>query len=447
MAATLAPAATPGLFFPHTVNNGRDAIVANIRSSLDRGLPVLRQQPWTDTPLAIVAGGPSLADYLPILAAMRADVRVLAVNGAYKHLLAAGIVPDYFMLIDSRECNATHVEAPHERTQHYLASQVHPEVFDRLAGYRVTLLHLGTSTAVETVSDPDADFLTAPIGMASVHAVYLGAALGHRNQFLFGYDFSRKGEESYAFEQPMNKDDEPITITLDGRSFVTTITLARTAEQFAKAIRPVMLGCELSVQVFADGLLPAILEAAQKPATEESERTKYEQMWRIDAYRKVSPGLESVIDAVQKLDMQYGRSVADFGCGTGRCAKWFEDQGFDAVGVDIAGNALEEAVPFVQCTLWDSEKLPSVDYGFSVDVLEHIPTERVMDTLQAIHDACRIGCYLNIDTIPDAFGVVIGKTLHLTVQPAEWWEARLKAIWPEVDSYPGERQAVFVCRK
>src|SRR5690606_29150672 len=124
---------------------------------------------------------------------------VLAVNGAYKHLLAAGIVPGYFMLIDSRECNPTHVEAPHERTQHYLASQVHPEVFDRLAGYRVTLLHLGTSTAVETVSDPDADFLPAPIGMASVHAVNLGAALGHRNQFLFGYDFSRKGEESYAF--------------------------------------------------------------------------------------------------------------------------------------------------------------------------------------------------------------------------------------------------------
>lgn len=444
----MAPAeeTSPGLFFPHEVNNSREAIIDNIRASLARGLPMLRQQPFTDTPLAIVCGGPSLKSDLPILQTLRPECHVLAVNGAYKHLRGLGIEPEHFLLIDSRPGNVCHVDAPGPSTHHYLASQVHPAVFDCLRDRPVSVFHLGTDTAVEAVDDPDADGLMAPIGMASVHAVYIAAALGYRNLLLFGYDFSR-GSEAYAYAQPMNAADETLEIRVDGKTFVTTLSLARTADQFVAAISPVMRACELNVQVFGEGLLPAIIASRQRAPDAESERLKYEQMWRVDAYRKVSPGLESVIDAVQKLDMQYGRSVADFGCGTGRCAKWFEDQGFDAVGVDIAGNALEEAVPFVQCTLWDSEKLPSVDYGFSVDVLEHIPTERVMDTLQAIHDACRIGCYLNIDTIPDAFGVVIGKTLHLTVQPAEWWEARIKAIWPEVDSYPGERQAVFVCRK
>ncbi len=434
-------------FFELPVNNDRDSIIANVRTNAARalpGLPSRSEHRWLEKPLIVVAGGPSLHDSLPILKAFRPDCHVLAVNGAYKFLRSHGVDPEHFLLIDSRAENLTHVDSPHEDTNHCLASQVHPRVFEALRDYRVTMFHLGTETTREALKG-SYDCLTAPIGMASVHAIYLGAALGYRTQLLFGYDFSQKPGQTYAFEQPMNKDDSCIEVTLNGKTYRTTLALARTAQQFQLAISPVIRACELDIRMFSEGLLPDMLR--QPPADEESERQKYEEMWRVEAYRKVSPGLESVEEAIALLDMSPGESIADFGCGTGRCVKRFEEQGFDAVGVDIAGNCLEEDVPFIQAALWDSDRLPYVDYGFSCDVLEHIPTDKVRDTLKAIYDSCSVGCYLNIDTIPDSFGVLIGKTLHETVMSAESWEILLRELWPRVDSYPGERQAVFVCRK
>lgn len=448
MAAVLETAGeTSPSFFELPVNNDRDAIIANVRTNVARalpGLPKREEHRWLDVPLIIVAGGPSLHDSLPILKAFRPDCHVLAVNGAYKFLRSEGIDPEHFLLIDSRADNIVHVDSPHEDTNHCLASQVHPRVFEALRDYRVTMFHLGTETTREAIKG-SYDCLTAPIGMASVHAVYLAAALGYRKLMLFGYDFSQKPGQTYAFEQPMNRDDGSIEVTLNGKTYRTTLALARTAQQFQLAISPVIRACDLEIQLFSEGLLPDMLR--QPPATEESERQKYEEMWEVAAYRKVSPGLESVEDAITKLGITAGSTLADFGCGTGRCVTAFRDCGIHAVGVDIADNCLEEPVPFVRAALWDAQKLPKVDYGFSCDVLEHIPTDRVRDTLKALYDACDVGCYLNIDTVPDSFGVLIGKTLHETVMSAEAWEVLLKELWPHVDSYPGERQAIFVCRK
>lgn len=444
MTAQLAPVETPEPFFPHVVNNDRDSILDNIRANSVRGLPELTQHPFVDTPLAIVGGGPSVTGYLPILKAIMNGGHVLSVNGAYKFLRERGIESDHFLLLDSRRDNLCHVDSPGDGTMHYLASQVHPACFDALSNHDVTLFHPGTDTAMEVMAGQDKDFLTAPIGMASVYAVYVAAALGYRNLFLFGYDFSHIGEDRYAFDQPMNRKDDVIDIHLNGQTFQTTTTLARTADQFVNSISPVMRACELNVKVMSKGLLSAMIDYSQNPATADSEREKYEQIWDIDAYHKVSPGLNYIEQAVEVLAIPRGSRVADFGCGTGRATKWLIDHGYDGIGIDIAGNALEEDVPFVQSALWN--ELPSVEYGFSTDVLEHIPPEKVRLTLQRIHDACSEGCYLNIDTIPDSFGVLVGKRLHLTVMSAEDWEYELKQIWGKVDAiYTDDKQAIFVC--
>jgi hypothetical protein len=423
--------------------------VANISTNAARGLPELQQHAWRDRPLLVVGGGPSLADYLPMLQALRPDCDVLAINGAYKHLADIGIGSNYFVMIDSREADLVHAERPLVATHHLLASQVHPKVFDALAGYGVTLFHLGTDTAREAIG-ATFSHLAAPIGMASVHAVYVGAALGYRQMYLFGYDFSHGAASRYAFDQPMNQADDTLTITLNGRTFTTTLAMARTAEQFANAVTPLMRQMEdvggLSLTVCADGLLSAMIAAVNAPATAEREQAKYERMWQQDAYRKVSPGLDDAERALTELHMPSGSTIADLGCGTGRAAKWFETQGHHAIGVDIAANGLEEDVPFAQCALWDLEI--DVSYGFCVDVLEHIPTERVRDTLRAIRDSVSVACYLNIDTIPDSMGLLIGERLHMTVMGAESWHELLREFWPTVERLPSnDRQAVFVCRR
>lgn len=440
----------PPSFIELPVNNSREAIIDNVRINNARGLPELQQLPPRDRPLIIVGGGPSLHDYLTTLRGFRPACDVLAVNGSYKFLRSVGIESDHFLLIDSRAENVTHVDAPGEETMHYLASQAHPNVFEALRDYAVTIFHLGTDATYEALKGTgEHTFSAGPIGMASVHAVYLGAALGYKNIFLFGYDFSQKGTTMYAYAQPLNAKDETLEIELDGKLYRTTLALARTADQFVAAISPLITACGVNIELYSDGLLPAMIRHADVLVpTEESEKAKYEAMWRQEPYRIVSPGMRSVEEATRLLGIKPGESVADLGCGLGRCAKWFQDQGFKAVGVDIASNALEHDVPFVQCALWDTEKLPKVDYGFSSDVLEHIPPDRVADTLMAIRDACRIGCYLNIDTVPDAFGVLVGERLHLSIHPAQWWATLLTEIWPHVQLVSETpNDAVFVCRK
>jgi hypothetical protein len=443
-------------YFPHLVNNSREAIVSNIRKNAARGLPELVQQAWTEIPLMIVAGGPSVHDNLEVIKALHSECHILAVNGAYKFLRSQGIECEHFVMIDSREGNVVHVDSPGEDTHHCLASQVHPRVFDALSDHRVSIFHLGTEATVEALGNPDQDYLTAPIGMASVHAVYVGAGMGYRSLMLFGYDFSQRESQPYAYEQLMNLSDETIDIPINGKVFRTTISLARTADQFTKAISPVILGCDLKIQMFSEGLLPELLRkaAAKEPHTVESERAKYEAMWKLESYRKVSPGFENLVEALKTLAMPWSDSaapikVADFGCGTGRVVASLQDLGYDAVGVDIADNCgAGHYVPFIRAALWEAEKLPKVDYGLCTDVLEHLPPEKVLDTLRAIHGAVAQSCYLNIDTIPDAFGINIGERLHLTVESAEWWERTLKTVWPVVTKVrEDERQAIFVCRK
>jgi hypothetical protein len=256
--------AAPG-FFELPVNNDRDSIIANIRTNAARGLPELKQHEWTGIPLAIVAGGPSVIENLPFLKAIRDGVHILAVNGAYKFLRQHGIDPEHFILIDSRKENVTHVDSPHEGTNHCLASQAHPDVFGALRDHRITMFHLGTQTARDAL-EGDYSFLTAPIGMASVHAVYVAAALGYRQQLLFGYDFSSK-TQGYAYEQPLNANDEYLDVSLDGETFRTTFALAKTAEQFVQAISPVIGACDLDVQIYSDGLLPAIVRKASGLST------------------------------------------------------------------------------------------------------------------------------------------------------------------------------------
>jgi len=435
-------------FLELPVNNDHDSIVFNIQRNAKRGLPELTQHEWRERLVMVVAGGPSLKEYLPVIKAYRGSCDVLSVNGAYKFLRSHGIESDHFVLIDSRAENVLHVQDASYETNHCLASQVHPRVLDELEGRKVTLFHLGTQTARDAIPGKF-KFLTAPIGMASVHAVYVAAALGYKTQMLFGYDFSRKSEP-YAFRQPLNDSDEEIDVTLDGMTYKTTLALARTAEQFVRAISPVMKQCELDIRLYSDGLLPAMIEKANQENDEESERAKYEQMWTIDLYRKVSPGLWYVDEAITALGAVEGSTFCDFGCGTGAACSELAARGFRAHGVDIADNCINAVGPwlFTRAALWDAEKLPKVDYGFSVDVLEHIPTPKLLDTLHAIHDACAKGVYLNIDTIHDSFGAMIGQSLHLTVMSADEWEKVLLSVWPSVTRLESnERQAAFVCRR
>jgi SAM-dependent methyltransferase len=166
----------------------------------------------------------------------------------------------------------------------------------------------------------------------------------------------------------------------------------------------------------------------------ERERAKYEQMWRHDDYRTISPGLDALeqFDLLKQLRGLGVRGILDAGCGSGKFMRRILEQHGDEFtirGFDIAGNCLDpwfagrEAGLLTTGCLWDEAGLPGPnDAVVCTDVLEHIPTERVPDVLRNLRAAATRAVFLGIALFPDGFGPkVLGTPLHLTVKPVEWW--------------------------
>lgn len=165
----------------------------------------------------------------------------------------------------------------------------------------------------------------------------------------------------------------------------------------------------------------------------EREREKYERMWgTVPEYRAKCPGEAEVPEIVREFDLQLGDTVLDFGCGTGRAARALIERGIAGIGVDLAANCLDAGidVPFEPACLWELPKNLRADYGICVDVMEHIPPEKVERTLRELARCVRRALYFVIDTSTDSFGKRIGETLHLTVRDAAWWSEMIEANVP-----------------
>lgn len=168
-----------------------------------------------------------------------------------------------------------------------------------------------------------------------------------------------------------------------------------------------------------------------------SEKQKYEAIWNVDNYAKAtSPGVENVKNFMKVLDSHpKSSSLIDLGCGSGKAGLEFIRLGFDVTLIDITDTGLDAEVAnrgrFIEMPLWDHRwpkfKATGWDYGYCCDVMEHIPTEYVMLTLERIVSACRI-TFFSIALRPDVFGATIGQPLHLTVRDFIWWRDHLKDV-------------------
>lgn len=440
------PGQTEPLVFPvHLLCNTSDEdIYANIReNSAARGGWVKCEEAHGG--IAVICGsGPSLADTLPdILSMRRAGAVVFALNGAAAFLADNGITPDYQILIDARECTADLIGPARN---HLFASQVHPECFRRQPGAQLWHLQVGT---IESLFPDYEDGYALIGGAASVGntATCLAYAMGFRKVHCFGYDSSHRGDAGHAFPQPMNNGDPCAIVEYDGKSYVASLTMKLQAERFIETARALNeAGCD--VEVHGDGLLPHIWrnrDAIGPETLESEERAKYEAMWAIPGYRQVAPGEYYAAEAFAALDMKPGDAVLDFGCGTGRGAAALQSMGCKVTGIDLAANSLDPGIkiPVIRSCLWD---LPDVTakHGYCTDVMEHIPTEKVHAVLSGI--AARVTrCYFNISTQPDNMGALIGKTLHLTVRPAQWWRVELEKHWKHVAITAGSGEMEAVC--
>ena len=136
--------------------------------------------------------------------------------------------------------------------------------------------------------------------------------------------------------------------------------------------------------------------------------------------------------------------MIDFGCGDGRTMAWFSELGCqDVMGVDIAHRRSD----ILQLPLW--KPVPEAwhkDFGFSCDVLEHIPTEMVPACIENMAEATRKAAWIQVAMFEDTAGTTGDwGQLHLTVKPLPWWRHALGRHFKIVHATERKRRATFLC--
>ena len=431
-------------------NTDAETIVQHTKVNIERDLPWLDYEAPKEKPLVIVAGGVSLKELWPHIVSHNGDI--LALNNAYGFLLERGIVPNYFMLMDARKENINFLDCVRGDVRHFIAAQCHPDVFDRLEGFNATLYLTNNPSTEEVVSRKEGKrklLLTGTVGTVGIRALSLAYVLGYKELHLYGYDSSYQDGQHHAYKQELNDNLSTIDIHLDNRAYITTPAFAHQASEFCSMARE-MVANGFDINLHCTGLLPDLVAYSNKQGEaplEVREQEKYEEIWKHDVYRKLAPGELMVDDALVALGMAPGDSVIDFGCGTGRAAQKLKTLGYKVTGVDFAANCLDVGVDidFKQACLW---QLPDIkaDWGYCTDVMEHIPTEKVLDVVKGIAERSEKGVYFNIATRDDALGGRIGRKLHMTVMPAQAWLEVLTLFWGDISIKEGEEDVVFICK-
>jgi 2-polyprenyl-3-methyl-5-hydroxy-6-metoxy-1,4-benzoquinol methylase len=173
-----------------------------------------------------------------------------------------------------------------------------------------------------------------------------------------------------------------------------------------------------------------------------SEKKKYTELWNcVPEYREASAAdlLAPAFLSYFAKELRPGQRIIDFVCGTGRSAIPFLSKGLQVDLLDFANPCLDveiflrtisKEVLFWESCLWDlPPDLPAADWIVSFDVLEHLPEEKVAASLQGMAKRMKKGGLFSIDLCADRFGSEIGKTLHLTLKPKEWWEDQMSAFF------------------
>lgn len=187
--------------------------------------------PAHDRTLAIVGGGPSVADTIDHL---RGDVA--AVNGSHDWLLSNGIVPWACGFCDSR-ARVSKTVTPRHDVWYYVADTCHDDLLSKL----------------DIVPDRIVRWKKAEMGWGcsmGLRWIFLGHDLGYRSFDLHGFDSSLRDGRTHAY--PGFKDGATTgIITVDG--YRTRANFLAQAIDFFDIMR--WFDGAIDVRLFGDGLL------------------------------------------------------------------------------------------------------------------------------------------------------------------------------------------------
>ena len=179
-----------------------------------------------------------------------------------------------------------------------------------------------------------------------------------------------------------------------------------------------------------------------------SEKDKYDRIWRDKggSYGASSPEkifLSSRIPEVAFLDRRPWLVV---GSGDGQGFRWLAAKGFDVKACDIS-DALAGTYPKESFECCPAHDMPYGNGYFGtvlcIDVIEHIPPEFVVPSLEEMKRVCCGSIYVQARCAESVFE----PGLHLTVEGHNWWRDTFASIGPVVWSLrePLDESAEITC--
>lgn len=128
-------------------------------------------------------------------------------------------------------------------------------------------------------------------------------------------------------------------------------------------------------------------------------------------------------------------TVADFGAGDGRFLKVLGNfEMHRGIGVDLhTPSHLPPWINWITAPMWLAEP-KECDYVISTDALEHLPPEKVRDSLVRIAQTAMHG-FLRISLVEDRYGTERGLHLHESVFTSEQWLWMLGEVGIKPTSY------------
>lgn len=172
----------------------------------------------------------------------------------------------------------------------------------------------------------------------------------------------------------------------------------------------------------------------------DSERATYGEAWSLEDYARHAPGEIHAprfveMAGVLEADRPVGRplTVLDAGAGSGKGALALEALGFGVTLLDITAAGLvpdARRFRYLEAPLWSDLRAVAgrFDYVYCCDVLEHVDEAMTMLAIARMLEASRRGVFLSISLVPDQFGILVGRPLHLTVKPFTWWRDRIREL-------------------
>ena len=234
-------------------NTTGDVVEANLAATFDRGYTLIGEGKEYQGPVSIVGAGPSLSSTYQDLVG-----DVIACNSAHDFLIAKGIIPKYAMVWDAHPIMAN-ILHPHPEVHYLIASRVHPSVFEKLKGYKVSVWHALDGDKVLEKHLVQRQLMEPMIagGSSSVtRATHVAAHMGYTKEMhLFGIDSCFAEGKTHINGSLI--DQQRMQIRVCGRWFTVAPWMAMQAGDF-KILAPILKANGMRLVVHGTGLIPYV---------------------------------------------------------------------------------------------------------------------------------------------------------------------------------------------